>query len=83
MQKNIRLWEVLMAFAGLCTGFGFIVWNIYTMVIESKKDIIYNSSRVDKIEKVMDEYRTDVKEINSTMNAIRIIIENKEDRKKN
>lgn len=81
MQKNIRLWEVLTAFAALCTGFGIIIWNIYTMVIEDRKDINYNSIKIDKIEKTLEDYRGDVKEINNNIQTIRIIIENKADRK--
>lgn len=81
MQKTIRLWEVLSAFAALCTGFGIIIWNIYTMVIENKKDIICNNNRVDKLEKHLDEYRQDVKEINKNLETILIKIENKQDRK--
>jgi len=85
MQKHIRLWEVLSAVAALCVGFGTITWNIYTMAIESKKDIIYNNTRVDKIEARQDalENKWDARQdaIQQDLQSIRILIENKQNRK--
>lgn len=80
MQKNIRLWEVLTAFSALCTVVGIVIWNIYTSVIETKKDVMYNSTRVDRLEKSLEEYRSDIRDINKNVQAILIKIESKQDR---
>jgi len=85
MQKNIRLWEVLTAFAALCTGFGIIIWNIYTSVIKSEVNISNNSIRVDKLEVRQEnlEKKWDERQgvIQKDIESIRIIIENKANRK--
>lgn len=85
MQKNIRLWEVLMALVALVSGFGIFSWNLYTIAIESKKDIMYNSMRVDKIEIRQEnlEKKWDERQsiIQKDIESIRIMIENKANRK--
>jgi hypothetical protein len=85
MQKTIRLWELLTAFTTLCSITGIIIWNIYTSVIETRKDVIFTSSRMDKmevrqenLEKKWDERQNSIQK---DIEAIRILIENKANRK--
>ncbi len=85
MQKNIRLWEVLTAFVALCTGFGIIIWNVYTMVIEGKKDTNFNTIKIEKLEErqntLENKWDNRFKSMEDNIQTIRIIIENKQDRK--
>ena len=85
MQNTIRLWELLTAFTTLCSITGIIIWNIYTSVIETRKDVIFTSSRMDKmevrqenLEKKWDERQNSIQK---DIEAIRILIENKANRK--
>lgn len=73
MNRSPKLWEILLAIIPVLMGVFIWVWNLGTTVKEHTKDIEY--LKQDRIE-----YKQDIKEIKVTLQEMRIILENKEDR---
>lgn len=73
MNKQPKLWEILLAFIPVMAGIVIWLWNLGTQV--QRQEI-----RIENIEQIKAEYKVDIKEINSKLETILIKMESKADR---
>jgi hypothetical protein len=93
MKKPVEWWHLIFQTALFVAALGGMLWNFSTATQESKDDIIFLKQRMDNLEHVrhddallqkadMDELKGNIKELNQKIDDLRVILQDKADRKR-
>jgi hypothetical protein len=92
MKKPVEWWHLIFQTALFVAALGGMLWNFSTNTQQQKDDILFLKQRMDNLEHVrhddfllqkadMDELKGSVKELNQKIDDVRVILQNKVDRK--